>query len=110
MTIALIAVLIALKLITLPMAVSNMAAQAGVDPRLAACVVEHESAWNIMEVSTSNAQGLFQIMPSTAEWVAGKMGLVSYDLTNPVDNMSMGLWILDRYPEWYSTLPLCADD
>lgn len=107
---SLIGLLLALKLITLPVALAVMSAQTGVDQRLAACVVEHESAWNVTEVSTSGAVGLMQIMPETAKWTAGKLGMTSYDLLDPIDNIRIGLWVLKEYPEWYSTLPLCADD
>ena len=107
MSTALIAVLIALKLITLQMAVSHMSERVGVDPALAACIVSHESNWDTNLVSKDQDTGLFQIIPSTASWVSGQMGLDSYDLTDPVTNATMGLWILARYPEWYSTLYLC---
>jgi soluble lytic murein transglycosylase len=104
---ALLALLLALQVITLPLALNDMAIREGADPALAACIVSHESNWNTNLVSKDDDTGLFQIIPSTAEWVAGKMGLERYDLKNPVDNMSMGLWILARYPEWYNTLPMC---
>lgn len=106
---ALIAVLVALKLITLPMAVSEMSARTGVDPALASCIVSHESNWDTNLVSKDQDTGLFQIIPSTARWVAEQMGLDRYDLTDPITNATMGLWILKRYPEWYSSLYLCED-
>lgn len=104
---ALISLLLALKLISLPMAIQDMAIQAGVDPALAACIVTRESNWNPNLVSAAQDTGLFQIIPSTAAWVAEQMGLESYDLFDPVQNVEMGLWILARYPEWYATLRYC---
>jgi len=88
-------------------ALHDMAVRYGVDPVLASCIVSNESNWNPTLVSQDDDTGLFQIIPSTAEWVAEQMGLVTYDLTDPITNMQMGLWILKRYPEWYSTLYLC---
>ena len=107
MTNHLIAVLLSLQLITMPIALEHMARNADVDPRLAACIVQHESGWNTMLVSRDKDSGLFQIIPSTATWVAKQMGLTEYDLLDPAQNMEMGLWILKHFPEWYSTLKFC---
>jgi soluble lytic murein transglycosylase len=109
MTLSLIRLLLALHLLTLPMVVADMSIQAGVDPTLANCIVSHESNWDIDLVSKDQDTGLFQIIPSTAKWVAEQMGLDGYDLTDPVTNADMGLWVLARFPEWYSTLPLCEE-
>ena len=107
MTNALLALLLSLGILTTRDVVRDMSTAAGVDPELAACVVTHESNWDTSLVSAAQDTGLFQIIPSTAAWVATQMGLDSYDLTDPVTNTAMGLWILERYPEWYSTLYLC---
>jgi len=81
----------------------------GVSAELAVCIVENESNWDTNLVSIADDTGLFQIIPSTAEWVAGKLGWDEYDLKDPATNIEMGLWILKRYPEWYSTLYLCEE-
>lgn len=107
MTTVMLALLLALKIITLQMAVHDLSIQAGVDPALASCIVEHESHWDTQLVSRDQDSGLFQIIPSTAEWVAEQMGIESYDLLDPVTNIEMGTWILARFPEWYSTIGLC---
>lgn len=109
MTDLIITVLLAARLITLPMALEEMAVREGVDPALAACIVERESSWQTDLVSKDGDTGLFQIIPSTARWTAEQMHVGDYDLTEPVTNMRMGLWILARWPEWYSTLPYCEE-
>ena len=106
-TYAMIALLLSLNLLPLPVALSHMSTSAGVDTGLAYCIVENESHWDPNLVSKDFDTGLFQIIPSTAEWVAEQRGLESYDLKDPYTNMLMGLWILARYPEWFSTLYLC---
>jgi len=102
-----VVVLLGIKLLTMQSALHDMAVHYDIDPAFAACIVENESHWDPELVSKDQDTGLFQIIPSTAEWVAEQMGLESYDLKDPYTNMSMGLWILKRYPEWYSTLYLC---
>ena len=41
-------------------------------------------------VSAAGAVGLAQIMPATAEEIASGLGMGSYDLTQPADNLRMG--------------------
>jgi soluble lytic murein transglycosylase-like protein len=109
MTYALLRLLISLGLLLLPSAVHQMALAEGVNADLAVCIVEHESHWNTALISKDMDTGLFQIIPSTAVWAAEKLGWSSYDLTDPVTNIEMGLYILKYYPEWYSTLYLCEE-
>ena len=114
MNLATLALLLSLNLITLPMALQDMAVQGEIDPALAECIVEVETGhtWNVLQRGLLDERGLFQILPSTALWVAGEMGWQDFelaDLDEPVKNMEMGLWILERYPEWYSSIGLCAD-
>ena len=106
----LIAILIALQLITLPMALHELAMQANVDPAQAACVVKHESDWDINERGDLDERGLFQLLPSTAIWVASEMGWQGFTLEwldDPVKNMEMGIYILKRWPNWYSVIDYC---
>lgn len=46
----------------------------GVDPRLALAIGWQESGWNQRAVSSANAIGVMQCLPSTAEWVSGVVG------------------------------------
>ena len=103
----LVTILLLANMLTLQGALHDMAVQAGVDPQLAACIVTNESHWDTQLVGDAQDTGLFQIIPSTAEWTAEQMGWSNYDLLDPVQNMEMGLWILKRFPEWYKTLPYC---
>lgn len=107
MTNAMLAILLALGIITTPDMVREMAVREDVDPELAACIVTNESNWDPHLVSKDEDSGLFQIIPSTAKWVAEQMELQSYDLMDPVTNAEMGIWILKRYPAWYSSLYKC---
>ena len=105
----LVTILLLANMLTLQGDLHDMAVQAGVDPQLAACIVTNESHWDTQLVGRDRDTGLFQIIPSTGEWAAGKLGYQEYDLLDPVTNMIFGLYILDNYPEWYSTLYICQD-
>ena len=94
--------------------VNEFAWQYDVSPRLAFCIVQNESGWKsdlIMrkEDGFADDEGLFQIIPSTAAWVAGKLGYATWDMSNPVQNAEFGTYILKHYKEWYSTLELCKE-
>jgi soluble lytic murein transglycosylase len=65
----------------------------GLDPLLLFSVVRQESLFGISAVSSANAHGLMQLIPSTAEEVAGKIGLTGLspsDLRRPVINVQLG--------------------
>lgn len=104
-----VVILLGCSLVGLKPALHILSVEEGIRPEFAACIVENESHWNTELVGDAGDTGLFQIIPSTASWVAEQMGIVTYNLKDPVTNMRMGLWILKRYPEWYSTLYLCEE-
>ena len=72
------------------------AAENGLDPALPAAVILAESSYVPDAVSEANAQGLMQLLPSTAEWVAGKCDEVYREgsLFEPDTNIQYGCWYL----------------
>ena len=88
--------------------VLDLSAQYGVDPRLVAAVGHVESRWNPRTVGSHNDTGLMQILPSTAEWIAGRLGWTEYDLFDPWTNLHMGIWYLhvlhQEYGSWEKAL------
>jgi len=88
--------------------VTSAAEMQGVNPEYALCIAKAESDLDPNAVGKLREVGLFQILPSTGEWIAGKWGLTTYDLTDPATNTLMGLWLIQEgYHDWYSTHPLC---
>ena len=72
------------------------AAEAELEPAYVASVIMAESSYRSDAVSSVNAQGLMQIMPSTGEWIAGKFD-ESYEegcLFDPETNIRYGCWYL----------------
>ena len=79
------------------------AAEFSLDPAYVASVVLAESSFDAEAVSSAGAIGLMQIMPSTGEWIAGKLD-DAFDvqrLYEPSVNLRYGCWylrfLLDRY-------------
>ena len=68
----------------------------GIPPAYAAAVILAESSYRPDAVSSANAQGLMQLLPSTAEWIAGKYDEVYLEgcLFDPETNVKYGCWYL----------------
>ncbi|HNA80160.1 MAG TPA: lytic transglycosylase domain-containing protein, partial [Turneriella sp.] len=53
-------------------------------------LIRQESQFFAGAISVAKAQGLMQILPSTAELLAAKEGLGDYNLLKPEDNIRLG--------------------
>jgi soluble lytic murein transglycosylase len=92
--------------------IAVVAGEYGQDPYLVAAMVRTESGFDAQAQSQAGAVGLMQLMPDTAEWVAGKLGKWQAgsgpDLTNPVDNLELGTWYLAYLGDKYGDGSLAA--
>ena len=83
--------------------IKKAASEHGLDPFLVAAVVNTESSFRPDAVSSAGAQGLMQLLPSTAEWIDFRRGtqLDEGALFDPETNLDYGCWLLsfllDRY-------------
>ena len=67
------------------------------DPLLVHALIREESRFNPNAESKSRAMGLMQILPSTGEWIAKKIGEKGYEegsLFQPEPNIKLGTWYL----------------
>jgi soluble lytic murein transglycosylase len=107
----------AVKEISLPLrhddVIRQQAAEKDLDPALIAGVIYVESRFRD-QTSHAGAKGLMQIMPATADYIAGKSGGTRFeqgDLASPQINIAYGSWylryLLDRY-EGNEVLALAA--
>jgi soluble lytic murein transglycosylase len=67
------------------------------DPRLLAAVIRQESRFEAVATSSAGAQGLMQVMPATAEWIAGRLARADLraDLAyRPYVNVAFGAYYL----------------
>ena len=94
--------------------IAQVSAEYGQDPYLVAAMVKTESGFDANAKSQAGAVGLLQLMPNTAEWAAGKMGKwkgAAPVLTEPVDNLELGVWYMSYLGGLYgdgSVLALAA--
>jgi soluble lytic murein transglycosylase len=76
------------------------------DAALIAAVIYAESRFRDGQVSSAGAQGLMQLTPATAQYIARKSGGTAFvleDLATPQVNIAYGSWylryLMDRYAE-----------
>jgi soluble lytic murein transglycosylase len=77
--------------------VVHWAGEYGVDPYLVLAVIREESGFSPTAVSSSDARGLMQLLPSTARWIAEEKLTIPYregDLFSPAVNIQLGTWYL----------------
>ena len=67
-----------------------------IPPAYVAGVILAESSYDPQAVSSVNAQGLMQLLPSTGKWIAGKLGETYTEgcLFDPETNLRYGCWYL----------------
>lgn len=90
--------------------IRRYAAQNGIDPAYAAAVIMAESSYRPEVVSSANAQGLMQLLPSTGEWIAKKYDetYVEGCLFDPETNIRYGCWYLGFLVSRYDGSMVCA--
>ena len=76
--------------------IMEASAENSLPPCLVASVVNTESGFDPNAVSPVGAVGLMQLLPSTAEWIAGMRGMEFEEqrLYEPAYNIDMGCWLL----------------
>lgn len=73
------------------------AAENNLQPAFVAAIIMNESSFRTMAESNVGARGLMQLMPDTAQWIAGKLKLNGYtfDMMYDADsNIRFGCWYL----------------
>jgi len=83
--------------------VKQLSAEYALDEALIYAVIRTESGFDEQAQSTAGAQGLMQLMPATAEWIAKKadLGEVEGRLFEPLLNMRLGCWYLVWLRNYY---------
>lgn len=76
--------------------------ETGLDPLLFFSLLWQESHFNERASSTASARGLAQVIPSTGEWIAQRLGLADFrpeDLYKPYLSVRFGAWYLSQLLE-----------
>ena len=74
---------------------------------LVRAIIKEESGYNALAKSKAGARGLMQIMPDTAQWIAGEIGLSNFDadmLFDPTININIGCYYLNYLTTKYENL------
>lgn len=85
--------------------IRGSAVEFGVEPALIFAVCEVESHFNPRALSPTGAVGIMQIMPSTGEWIASRLGVADYheeDLYDPTVNVRFGTYYLSYLGNLFS--------
>ena len=91
--------------------IKSESAKYGLDPYFVCSIIWTESKFKENAVSEDGAQGLMQLMPSTAEWIAKKMDDKNVSADNAMDpatNIAMGCWYLDHLMDKFKNEELVA--
>ena len=75
--------------------VTKYSEEYNIDSSLVFSVMKNESGFRSDAVSAENAVGLMQITPDTGDWIAEKMNIKAYSLSNPETNIMFSCWYLD---------------
>ncbi len=89
----------------------NNARELGLDEAWVFGLIRQESRFVVDARSTAGAMGLMQIMPATARWLAGRLGLVSVARGGPValdTNVSLGTYYLRKLLDSLDNQPVLA--
>lgn len=87
------------------------AARQGLDEAWVLGLIRQESRFIADIRSSAGAMGLMQLMPGTAQWVAGKMGLKNWRFTGVTDvdtNLSLGTYYLRHVLDYLDGSPALA--
>ncbi len=74
-------------------------------------LIRQESRFIVNARSSSGAMGLMQLMPATARWVAGKIGLADYfqgRIGEVRTNINLGTWYMRHMLDLYGGHPVLA--
>lgn len=84
--------------ITYQSLIERYAAKYNLRPAFVAAIIRNESSFRTDAESSVGARGLMQLMPDTAEWIAGKIGDSNYSFDHLYDaetNIRYGCWYLN---------------
>ena len=91
--------------------IDKYAAQYNLNPAFVTSVVLNESSFDRKATSKVGASGLMQLMPDTAEWIAGKLKIPGYAfemMTDPDTNIRFGCWYLNYLSRLFRGDPVCV--
>ena len=89
--------------------IEKYATQYNLQPAFVTAIIRNESSFRTNAESNVGARGLMQIMPDTAEWIAGKLDDSAYSFDRMWDaetNIRYGCWYLGYLSELFDGDPI----
>ncbi len=91
--------------------VEKYADEYNLEPAFVTAIIRNESSFQPLAVSSVGARGLMQLMPDTAEWIAGKLKITGYSferMYDPETNIRFGCWYLNYLSTMFRGDPICV--
>ena len=91
--------------------IEQYAREYNLEPAFVAAIIRNESSFDPKAESSVGARGLMQLMPDTAEWVAGKLKIRDYAfdrMWDPESNIRFGCWYLNYLSNLFRGDPVCV--
>ena len=91
--------------------IERYAAEYNLKPAFVAAIIRNESSFQPEAESPVGARGLMQLMPDTAEWIAGKLKVNGYAfdrMKDPASNIQFGCWYLRYLSNLFRGDPVCV--
>ncbi len=91
--------------------IGESASEFNLNPAFVTAIILKESSFQPMAESRVGARGLMQLMPDTAEWIAGKMKVSGYSfdrMYDPQSNVRFGCWYLRFLAGLFQGDPVCV--
>ena len=91
--------------------IEQYSAKYNLQPALVTAVIKNESSFDRYAESEVKARGLMQLMPDTAEWIAGKLGVSGFSferMYDPASNIEFGCWYLNYLSRLFGGNPVCV--
>ena len=91
--------------------IERYSAQYNLTPAFVSAIIRNESSFRPMAESSVGARGLMQLMPKTAEWIAGKLKIQGYAfdrMYDPESNIHFGCWYLSYLSDLFRGDPLAV--
>ncbi len=76
------------------------------EPTLVLAMIWQESLFDPQAVSSANAKGLMQVIPSTAKLIARELGAAEYTYSNPATSIRFGTHYFRKMLQEFNSIPL----
>ena len=91
--------------------IESSADTCNLNPAFVSAIIRNESSFQARAESSVGARGLMQLMPDTAEWIAGKLKMSGYAferMYDPESNIRFGCWYLQYLASLFHGDPVCV--